>query len=205
MTCTGASDAAEPTRTPVANAAEARYRGLLAATSDLIFWTDSDGLLVDYHANAAADLAVPPKAFLGRFVGDVLPEPTASLWVESVRRARQHGKVESFEYSLPFPSGERRYEARAYLCDSGEVVTLVKNITSRWRAEQELLRREQEFETLADNAPVIITRHDSAMRYTYVNRAFCTLMGGTPGSTSWGRRAGSWGFQSLLRHLSRRP
>lgn len=193
MTGTGASDAAEPTGIPVANAAEARYRGLLAATSDLIFWTDSDGLLVDYHANTAADLAVPPEAFLGRYVGDVLPEPTASIWVEGVRKARQSGGVEPFEYSLPFPDEERRYEARALLCDSGEVVVLVRNITSRWRAQQELLRREQEFETLADNAPVIITRHDSAMRYTYVNRAFCTLMGG-PGEHFVGKTGRELGF-----------
>ncbi len=58
--------------------------------------------------------------------------------------------------------------------DRGQVVesrSIVVDITERKQVEEELYRREQEFRTLAENAPDIIFRFDHAFQHTYVNAA----------------------------------
>lgn len=65
---------------------------------------------------------------------------------------------------------------------------LVRDITERKQAEQELLEREQQFRTLAENLPDNITRYDFNCRKVYVNsqlektlgRSAASLIGLTP-------------------------
>ncbi len=57
------------------------------------------------------------------------------------------------------------------------VVSVVRDITQRKRAERELRRREQEFQALVENAPDIIARLDADLRPTYINPAAERLLG----------------------------
>src|SRR5829696_7425577 len=57
---------------------EARHRALLAAMPDMVFRIDRAGTYLDYKSDRVSDLAVPPEAFLGRRVSEVLPADVAS-------------------------------------------------------------------------------------------------------------------------------
>lgn len=51
----------------------AELSGLLSAIPDLMFKVGRDGRVIDYSAPSGDELALPPEAFLGRRVVDVLP------------------------------------------------------------------------------------------------------------------------------------
>lgn len=119
-----------------AAAREAMFR----AFPDLSFRIARDGTILDYHVGRASQLFVPPEAFLGKRVQDVLPGDAAREHLECVERALA-GEVVTLVYALPFPEGERVFEARFVALDD-EVYDVVREITDRVRAERE--RRELE-------------------------------------------------------------
>ena len=50
-------------------------------------------------------------------------------------------------------------------------IAVVRDITERKRAQEELQKREQEFRALAENATDVVARYDRAKRHLYINRA----------------------------------
>jgi PAS domain S-box-containing protein len=173
MNDTASSDVPDPSNLLAATPVEARYRALLRATSDLVFWTDAECILVGYHANVPEELALPPEAFLGRRVDEVLPAPAGETWKEALRRARESGCLQQFEYSLTFGDGERRYEARAFPSESSEVVTLVRNITARWKLAESLRQSEERYRTVVENQVELVSRFRPDSVLTFVNDAYC--------------------------------
>ncbi|MFZ2405996.1 MAG: PAS domain-containing protein, partial [Methylobacter sp.] len=66
------------------------------------------------------------------------------------------------------------------LGDHGEVVGAIaigRDYTEQKRLEHELVRREREFRTLAENSPDVIVRYDREYRRVYFNRAFTGTVG----------------------------
>jgi diguanylate cyclase (GGDEF)-like protein/PAS domain S-box-containing protein len=59
-------------------------------------------------------------------------------------------------------------------------LSTMRDITERRRAQAELHRREQEFRTLTENSPDIVTRFDRDARYVYVNPAIVGATGRQP-------------------------
>ena len=69
-------DITERLRTEAAlQASESRQRALLTALPDLMVRLSRDGTYLDYKADRAGDLLVPPQAFLGRTVAETMPLP----------------------------------------------------------------------------------------------------------------------------------
>ncbi len=56
-------------------------------------------------------------------------------------------------------------------------IAVVRDITERKRAQEELQKREQEFRALAENATDVVARYDRAKRHLYINRAVERLTG----------------------------
>ena len=53
----------------------------------------------------------------------------------------------------------------------------MQDITERKLLEEQLIKREQEFRTLAENSPDVLARFDSGCRFVYVNSLFEKLLG----------------------------
>lgn len=64
--------------------AEERNSALLRAIPDLMFILLRDGTYVDYHARDPKLLFVPPSAFIGRHVREVLPPPLAEVMMDAL-------------------------------------------------------------------------------------------------------------------------
>src|SRR5665647_1509865 len=63
---------------------------------------------------------------------------------------------------------------------SGELVAVFDDITERKEAEEALIRRENEYRTLAENSPDIIARFDRQKRHIYTNPAAAEPYGHSP-------------------------
>jgi PAS domain S-box-containing protein len=116
---------------------EARNRAILRAIPDWMFLTTREGVILDFHAQDATKLYAPPSTFLGRRVLEVLPPMVAEQLVQAFARAFTSGEPEKIEYSLQAGDDERFFEAVIVTCDGDKILSMVRDITDRRRAELE--------------------------------------------------------------------
>jgi signal transduction histidine kinase len=125
-------------RTDQLKAINEELQAIFSAIPDLFFRLDRDGTILDYKAHSSADLYAPPREFLGKRVHEVLPSPAGDEFQGALQRLRDTQALTSFEYSLPMPGGEAFYEARLFPIFDGQTIAIVRNITERRRAEEEI-------------------------------------------------------------------
>jgi PAS domain S-box-containing protein len=114
---------------------EARNRAILRAIPDWMFLQTVDGVFLDYHAADASGLVAPPSAFLGRNVREVLPAPLGETLGQAFLRVAASDEPEKIEYTLGSDDSERFYEACIVRCDGDKILSIVRDITDRKRAE----------------------------------------------------------------------
>jgi PAS domain S-box-containing protein len=121
-----------------ARASETRIRALLNTIPDLMFLQSKDGVYLDYHARNPEDLLLPPQRFLGRNMHEVLPAPLADMFGRLFGQALSSAEPVLIEYSLPIQGEQRWYEARVIAAEDDKVLSIVRDITARKRAEHDL-------------------------------------------------------------------
>ena len=114
---------------------EERNRAILRAIPDWMFVLNRDGVFLHHHAKDPSKLMVPPSAFLGRSVRDVLPPSLADGLTAAFARALESDEPEKLEYTIGADDQERFYEATVVRCDGDKVLSIVRDITDRRRAE----------------------------------------------------------------------
>ena len=114
---------------------EARNRAILRAIPDWMFLTTVDGVFLDYHAQDPSGLHAAPSAFLGRNVAEVLPPPIGELLTQAFARVSASDEPERIEYVMGAEDSERFYEACIVRCDGDKMLSIVRDITDRKRAE----------------------------------------------------------------------
>jgi two-component system, LuxR family, sensor kinase FixL len=124
---------------------EAKNAAILRAIPDLMFvqTTQPDHRYLDYYAFDRNQLLAAPETFLGKPMREVLPPDLARSFSELFQRAIASGEPEVMEYALPIGGDEHVYEARVVACDDDRLLSIVRDITERKRAETALQKAEQ--------------------------------------------------------------
>lgn len=126
-----------------AASAEARNSAILRALPDLMFMLRRDGTYVDYHTRDPKLLFVPPSAFIGRKVREVLPPPLGDRMMNALEQACERDDPVVVEYELPMAEPQC-YEARIVRADGDRLLSIVRNVTELKRASdlnRDLARR----------------------------------------------------------------
>lgn len=126
-------------------------RALLNAIPDLMFRINQDGTIVNYKAPKESKLSLYEADFLGKKVEEVLPAPVAQQVHQFVEQARQTGELQVLENQWSWQESKFYWEARLAVSEENEVVAIVRNITERKQAEDELretLKKEKELNEL---------------------------------------------------------
>ncbi len=118
---------------------EETSRAMLEAVPDLMFVFDSEGRFLSYKSAKDEDLLMPPEAFIGKKVEEVMPPFLAEQTMIALRRTVETGESQCFEYQLPLNDQPRYFEARMVLKGEQQTLTMVRDITDRRRLEQERL------------------------------------------------------------------
>ena len=125
--------------------ADAQNRAVLAAIPDTFFRMSRDGVYLDYEpgregqARGVRD-AGAEEQIVGRHVTDVLPRDIAERLLEQVGIALHVRQVRSVEYELVRFGEAQHVEARLVATGPDEVLGLVRDISERKRAEEQIRR-----------------------------------------------------------------
>jgi PAS domain S-box-containing protein len=142
---------------------EQRNRAILRAIPDWMFVLSSEGIFLDCHVKNPEDLLQPPEVFLGKSVHDVLPPWLADAHTRAFERALATNEPERLEYSLESGHEERFYESCIVRCDSDKLLSIVRDITDRRRAELDVAAQRQELAHL--NRVLILAEQSGALAH----------------------------------------
>ncbi|MCC2956442.1 EAL domain-containing protein [Massilia sp. IC2-477] len=124
--------------------ADAQNRAVLAAIPDTFFRLDRDGFYLDYepgHERPGRGRAPhQPQPCIGKHVTDVLPPEIAARVLEQMRTVLTTQQVRSVEYDLEHCGEVQHFEARLVATSASQVLGLVRDISERKRAEEQIRR-----------------------------------------------------------------
>jgi PAS domain S-box-containing protein len=124
--------------------AERQTSAILRAQPDLMFVQTRDGVYLRYYARNADQLAAAPELFVGRNMRDVLPPDVAATFARAFQSVT--ADVPSIlEYTLEIDGEVRRYEGRLIAVDDDHILSVVRDITPRWRSENALREAQQRY------------------------------------------------------------
>jgi len=123
---------------------ESRAHALIDAMPDLMFRLSSQGVFLDYKA-AKEDLAYQQQSIIGKNIREIFSPEFADMVDGKVSQTLPTGQMQIFEYKLPLPSiGIREFEARMVPSGPDEVITIVRDVTERKKAEAEIILKNEQ-------------------------------------------------------------
>ena len=108
--------------------ARAPGAGLVAASPDLLARLSADGSILEL---AGTGENVHEGEAVGANVRHCHLEGVGQQTLAAMRRAREHNRVEAFEYAAGAPLGSKWYELRVVPLDGGEFLAIKRNVTDR--------------------------------------------------------------------------
>lgn len=116
---------------------EERNTALLSSLPDLIFLHDREGRFLDYRSPDLVEVFFDPTDIIGKKMEDVLPPRVAVQLKKVFYQTLELGETQSVEYSVNMNNSEKFYEARFSLCGENRIMSVLRDITDRVKAEDQ--------------------------------------------------------------------
>ena len=155
----------------------ATNRALLNGTPDMMFRCRADGTFVDFKPAKDIKTLVPPSAFLGKKLQEILPSPLSVRVMQAYEKAIVSDKTQIVEYQLPSEDELHDYEARIVAKDSDEFIAIVRDITERKQTESALRQQKELLQTIFDHIPVMVAFLDTTGQIQLMNRELERVLG----------------------------
>ncbi|MBF0214514.1 MAG: PAS domain-containing protein [Magnetococcales bacterium] len=157
---------------------EIKYRSLFESmrSAVAVYQPVEDGrdfLLVDFNKAAERLNRIGKESVLGRRVTEVFPGVREFGLLDVLRRVHQTGRAERYPLTT-YKDHHLEYwvENHVYRLPGGEVVAVHDDLTNGKIAERILNDKATQFQSVLDNAPVIIYIKDMQGKFRFVNRLF---------------------------------
>jgi len=115
-----------------------RNQALLEALPDLRLIFDANCRIVDFHSESVDLLPEDAKTYIGRSAYDVFPKEVAAITRERIEQVLSTGKAEQSTYKVQTGGTTKYYESRYLPCGTGEVLSIVRDITEQKHLEENL-------------------------------------------------------------------
>lgn len=159
--------------------AEEKIQALLEAIPDMLFQINTEGIFLDFKAAKNLKTAVPPEAFLGKDIRQVLP-PLGEPAVSAVRKAVETGSEQLFEYELPEADGLHNFEARITPSGTDSALVIVRDVTTLKRTAAALEQQRTFLRQVIDFSPSMIFVKDYDARFVLANPIVANLYNVSP-------------------------
>lgn len=155
----------------------AEFRALFNLLDALLFINDYDGRYIKiYETNMMLSSLAPSQTYVGKRFADIFPSDVADFFLTNVRQVIDEQRERIIEYDLQIGDETRWFNAKLAPYQSDKVISLVRDITDRKRAEL-AQKAEHEFalqvmQALGQGVTVMSDRG-----YEFANPAFCDMVG----------------------------
>jgi diguanylate cyclase (GGDEF)-like protein/PAS domain S-box-containing protein len=119
---------------------KAKNRALLNAIPDLMFRVRKESIVLEYKESEEIQSLMNSEELLGRRLDEVFPKDFAEMTMYFVELTLQTGIKQIFEYQLNINDVIYHYETRIVLSGEDEVLAIVRDVTERKRAEQQIIQ-----------------------------------------------------------------
>ena len=163
---------------------EQRFRQLVETMTDGLGVQDENGIVTYANGRLSEMLGHSREEIVGRVVTDFLDEANLAILSEEMNR-RRNGATEPYEISLTAKDGRQvstRMSPAPILDDRGNfrgAFAVITDVGERKRAEEELRKSKERFQSLFDNAPLGYQSLDESGNFIEVNETWCRTLGYT--------------------------
>jgi PAS domain S-box-containing protein len=135
---------------------EERYKTIVTSMNDLLFVIDAEDRFIDIHCQSIDRLLLPPEAFLGKTMDQIMPESIAESFRHAASTVRRDGGSQCYEYPLLLNGEEKWFLSCLDLHSDGEtIIAGVRDITDRKLADEALRESEARFRNLFEHLPTV--------------------------------------------------
>lgn len=165
---------------------EARYRLLVENESDIVFRSDTDGVVEWISPSVTALTGWRPDQIVGHPVEEFV-DPADHATLASAVAQVLAGESMSWQGRIAAPSGTGRWIAvtsRPLLDDDGALigaVSSIRDVDDEVHARTALTESEERFRLTMSSAPIGMAVVDLDRRFVEVNTALCTMLDRTAG------------------------
>jgi PAS domain S-box-containing protein len=149
---------------------EASYRALLGAMPDLIMRLNREGTYLDFIPSN--DFLFYKKPEEGMAIHDTLPSDLAQQRKYYLEQAFQTGEMQIYEQEIEIDGKIHPEEIRIVISDADEALVIVRNISDRKAAEDQLKASQQLLQLVIDNIPQKIFWKDINSVFLGCNQGF---------------------------------
>jgi PAS domain S-box-containing protein len=165
-------------RTAALQASEATHRATLEAIPDRLLRLRRDGTCVEYIKPIIPFDQVLPTV---RHIADVLPPALLPGLLKTIEQAIVTHELQVYEHHFYQHDCLVHEEVRAIAINDDEVLMMMRDISDRKRAEQELQKSQQFVQKIAEASPNILYIYDLKKQCSiYCNREITSVLGYTP-------------------------
>ncbi len=169
--------------------ANSQMRAIFQAFPDLFFRLNADGVILDYKAGRDTDFSLAPEDLIAKRIQDIPLPSVGGTFAEAIRQVRDTKSIVSVEFAVEIRHQEVFFEARLLPVFDDQIFVMVRNITTRKRAEIEIRRLNMELEQRVIGRTEELARSVSLLTATFEGTAdgiFVVDNGGT--IVSWNQR-----------------
>jgi PAS domain S-box-containing protein len=158
---------------------ETRNRAILSALPDLILVMDKQGRILDSHAKNPSELGLPTTA-PGMKLDSVFTPEAAGVVLQSSGTVAP-GDPAVVECTFPVSGQPRSFEFRTVGFGDDNLLTIVRSLTEKKRAEAELEHSRRFLARIAQTTPSVLFIYDLIERRNiYANQRSTDVIGYTP-------------------------
>ena len=118
--------------------ANSQMRAVFDAFPDLFFRLDTQGVILDHKKGSTTNTYPPARELLGRRLQEISAPDVNAMFENAIRELKAMRKPRSIEYCRGRTGAVDHYEARLLPLPDGDIIVIIRNISERKRAEQDL-------------------------------------------------------------------
>ncbi len=147
-----------------------RDEAFLKAIPDVMFILDKEGNFIDSESNTEKHFFAPIHKLPGKNIRDVLSPEVFEITQQNLQKALSEQNTQNFHFNIFSDKEHKYYEARVAPFGEDKLFMIIRNITLRKKAEDEVIKNKQRFIEFADIIPQTIFETDKDLNIVYINR-----------------------------------